>query len=104
MEYILNVHNVDAEVYHGGYFNGVACHKIIDNIKEIMQEKGVEKSKEETKQYFWQENTNKTWKMRVLAEDGVNFTLLQLMIVEPTHAEVNEFKNRKTKIKNYGDK
>ena len=32
IECILKTFNVEAEVYHGGKFNGVSCRKILDNI------------------------------------------------------------------------
>ena len=38
VESILKTHNIEVEAYHGGDFNRLSCHKILDDIEDIMQE------------------------------------------------------------------
>lgn len=98
VETILKTHNIEVEAYHGGDFNGVSCRRMLDNVGEIMQEvkEIVIRGRKKPSNISDAEVVTKLDKYEVLLT-MIDCTLSQLMIVNPTPAELDEFKNRKNK-------
>ena len=98
VECILKSYHIEVQSYHGGDFNGVSCRRLLENVEEIMQEikEAVKSGRKKPSDISDREVLTKLEKYEDLLK-MLDSTLSQMMIVNPTQAELNEFSNRKNK-------
>ena len=98
IECILKTYHIEVQAYHGGDFNGVSCRALLDHVEEIMSEikKAVISGRKKPSNISDAEVHSKLDKYEDLLK-MLDSTLSQMMIVNPTQSEINEFEKRKNK-------